>query len=261
MVEYKLGKLNEQGISKFSLYLDELKTNPTISPPYELLSTSGQFADKIALPSGGEISVDIEKKINTRKDIANLLVTLIDDEDLNLIVDDKGIGAWFGLAFFNSICPKKDGLWEPGHNYRFIPNLEGRKQFFRHQVIGPLVIHYHITKNLELKEDRSMLYLVQESCIHPDTAEQVASREDIMLCKSLVEVIHRLYWDPKINNVKINAQSEDKDGAIRRFVGPGGFYRKYSTTWDFFSMSADEVWAKLPVEFDEFKNQYESTPF
>lgn len=253
-----MGRLNQQGINRFERFIEEVKQNPELEIPFEMLSFNSVYTDKVILPSGRKVSVDYNKSFDSRYEVAKYISDQINPKDIGFIIDDRGIGAWLGLAFFNATCPKKDGVFDPGHSYRFIPNLTGRKNYYRHQVVGPLAIFHHIEIELRLK-NRSSIYLCQSPQTHPDTVEQIASREEIMLCPAVVEVIHRLYWDPTINDVKTGSQGE-KDGAIRRFVGPGGFFRKFYATWDFYSMSADAVWSMLDEEFEAFKELYNTSP-
>ncbi len=240
-MKYQLGSLSESALSKFVEYLDSSRNGATDEPPYYLLEGDENVTP--ILFSTGTVEVDGGVEISTRMDLGRYLSGLIaTDEDLSKVLDDRGAGAFLAILFFERICNKKaDGSWEVLANDRYIPNLRLRTRFYRHLVQSPLSI-------FKLHGEMGRLYLCQPAHIHPETMEQIASREDLILNPNVIELADRLYWDDEGQSVKVNAADNDpvQDGGLLRFVGPGSFTDQFGAVYDFWTMSADEISRLLP---------------
>ncbi len=252
-MEIKLASLTESATDEMKQFLMRIKSGGAEDPPYHLLE--GEDNVVVVRLSVGEVTIETSQRITTRGDLAEYLSQFIEGpEDLSKLLDDKGTGAFLALAFFETVCPRNpDGTWritqiEKGKNKdisRYIPNLSDRQRFYRHLVMGPLAIfalHGHIGR----------IFLCQPAQVHPDTMEQIASREEVMLNGNLIELADRLYWDEVKEDVKVGTTDNAPvpDGALRRFVGPGSFCEQYGTVYDFWNMSTDEISEILPDEFD-----------
>ncbi len=245
-MNFTLASLTDSALRGFSTFLDTVGSDSTEEPPYHLLQGE-ENVNPIQL-SDGFVDVDQDTAISTRMDIGRYLSNLITTrEDLATVLDDKGAGAFLALVYFERICTKNsDGTWNIKAKDRYIPNLENRQRFYRHLVFSPLSVY-------KLHQEKARLYLCQPSHRHPDTMEQIGSREELILNSAIIELADILYWDEDNADVKVGAVSYDPipDGAMRRFVGPGSFTEQYGTVYDFWSMDADAISRLLPrPEFD-----------
>jgi hypothetical protein len=244
---FTIGSLSESALSEFTDFLDSAKNGSTDEPPYHLLQgddnvTPIQF-------SNGQLEVNMDVEISSRMDLGRYLSNLIPTrEDLSKVLDDKGAGSFLAIVFFHRICTRNDdGIWNVKANDRYIPNLRQRTRFYRHLVQSPLSVY-------KLHGEMGRLYLCQPVSKHPDTMEQIASREELVLNPNIIELADRLYWDEEEQYVKETAANIDPlpDGALRRFVGPGSFCEQYGTVYDFWSMDANALTSLLPQEFNEW---------
>ena len=250
-MKFQLGSLSESALSKFVEYLDSSRNGGTDEPPYHLLEGDENVSP--VLFSNGTVEVDREVEISTRMDLGRYLSGLITtDEDLSRVLDDRGAGAFLAILFFERICQRRrDGSWDVKANDRYIPNLKQRTRFYRHLVQSTLSV-------FKLHGDKGRLYLCQPAHIHPETMEQIASREELILNPNVIELADRLYWDDEGQSVKVNAADNApvQDGGLLRFVGPGSFCEQFGAVYDFWSMSADEISHLLPrPEFDRWLEQ------
>jgi len=233
---------------EFSAFLDRIRAGSSEEPPYHLLEGEAH-ATPIQL-SNGTVEIDGSRTIETRMDIGRYLSSFLQSrrEDLATVVDDRGVGSFLALLFFDRICLRNDDrTWKVGAKDRYIPNLANRQRFYRHAICSPLSVYM-------LHEEGGRLYLCQEAHIHPDTMEQIGSREVLMLNPSIIKLADRLYWDADSGGVKVGVTSYNPvpDGAMRRFVGPGSFTEQHGTVYDFWSMDTDSIAALLSPEFNEW---------
>jgi hypothetical protein len=80
--------------------------------------------------------------------------------------------------------------------------------------------------------------------------EQLASKQSIILGKSLVQVADTLYWDNHSQRPKTNASNREVPGNARRLVA---VIWQLELTYDVYSMSADKILELLPAEFEQWK--------
>ena len=247
MMNYAIGSLTDAALNQFSQFLDTIGSGSTSDPPFHLLEGADNVSP-IEL-SNGQITVSRDVEISTRMDLGRYLSNLISTrDDLAKVLDSKGVGSFLAIVYFDSICKRnEDGTWEVGARDRYIPNLKRRQRFYRHQVFSPLTVY-------KLHQEKARLYLCQPTHRHPDTMEQIASREELMLNPAIIELADMLYWDDENGDVKVGAVSYDPvpDGAMRRFVGPGSFCEQYGTVYDFWSMDVGALISILPQEFKEW---------
>jgi hypothetical protein len=234
-------------MGEFSSFIDRIKAGSSEEPPYYLLEGT-ECATPLELRHG-TVEIDGSKTIVTRMDLGRYIASFLrTPQDFALVIDDVGIGAFLSLLFFERICVKRDdGTWDAKAKDRYIPALYNRRKFYRHAVFSSLCV-------FNLHGEKGRLYLCQEAHIHPDTMEQIGSRESLILNSSVIELADMLYWDSLSGRVKERTVSYNPipDGAMRRFVGPGSFTEQYGTVYDFWSMDANSLLALLPPEFDEW---------
>ena len=243
---YTISSLSESAIAEFRLFLESIRQGSKEDPPYNLLENENCTPIEF---SCGDILVNRHVNISTRMDIGRYLSDLIPtSEDLSKILDDKGAGSFLGLLYFEKICQRNDdGTWDVKANDRYIPNLKLRYRFYRHLIQSPLSVY-------KLHGEMGRLFLCQPAFQHPDTMEQIASREEFILNPNIIRLADKLYWDEDSNYVKNNVVSFDPlpDGALRRFVGPGSFTEQYGEVYDFWRMDLNSLVEILPKEFQRW---------
>ena len=251
MVEVR--KFNSEGLRAFETWLNGEKgsTQPARSPPYELLNDD-DFSCEIALSNhtNEPKRIDINQEFENKLDFSDHLCSFIkSEEDVANVVNDKFAGAWLALAYFEKICVKKpNGKWNIGELVRYIPDNSSYQKFYRHLICSNIAIY-----SLHLKGGR--LLLSGPTHEGGDFKEQLASRAEVLVNKSLMETLDKLYWNEAKNEPKVGALDQTKpysNGCLRRFVGPGSFYDMYYSTYDFWSMSSEQIIQLLPSEFDEW---------
>jgi len=256
-MKVKLSALTEQAFNEFDGFLTRIKSGSSEDPPFHLLEGEDNIQN---LPlSNGLVEIDNTTSISTREDLGKYLNSFLKEEDdLSQILDNKFVGSFLALLFFEKICARKaDGKWSIAQigegkggkdRSRYIPNLTSRQRFYRHLVLGPIAIY-------ALHGATGRLYLCQDTFTHPDTMEQIASREELVLNKEIIKLVDLMYWDEEEKRVKPNVVSYDPvpDGAMRRFVGPGSFTEQYGVVYDFWNMTAEQIRDLLPSpEFDSW---------
>jgi hypothetical protein len=246
----KLAELNQAGIETFRAFLERNKETPSAEePPYHLLS-SAEYTSPVPL-AVGDANVETDVISDTRMQLAERVNYLISSRaELASVCESKGIGAWLSLALFSSICKKDDdGNWKVGQMTRYIDDGKGDQWGFaihrRNIVCGALAI-YH------LHGENARLSLHGAASSVSDYAEVIGAIEDIMLNPVMIEVLDRLYWDAENNRPKtgLRGQSPYVNGSYRRFVNKTyGFYAQHYMTYDFWTMTADQIIALLPEEY------------
>lgn len=251
MVE--LGVLNDYGTAEFREFLDRIREGSDEDPPYGLLEDPEKNA-KIHL-STGDKRIDIDQDFEDRIDLADHLNSFIKtDEDVSAVLDNPNAGAWLALAYFKTICARRaDGTWKVGKDNRYIPESDvhyTRGMIYRHLVCSALAV-YH------LHRQRARIMLSTPTTVQSNLMERVVAKKEVLLNGSMIEVIERLYWDDEAGGPKTNCVGGSRpfpDGSLKRLIeGRGSFFEKYRSTYDFWSMDADQILGLLPPEFDEWK--------
>ena len=243
-----LMKFKPKGLEEFEKFLVRISGGSTDEPPYHILNDH-IMSEPLHLSTGSH-RINTGQEFNNRLDFGDHLCTFIKtDDDLSKILDDENAGSWLALAYFKAICSRKSGdTWNVREHARYKLEFGGRQKFHRHLVCSVLASYYFHGKN-------ARLFLDGPTHKHPDTMEQIGTREEVMLNKELVKVLDTLYWDVKENKPKVGFQNNNPipDGAMRRFVGPNSFVEQFGTTYDFWTMDADSIMGILPDEFEKWK--------
>ena len=246
----KLAELNQAGIEVFRAFLVRNKDVPSAEePPFHLLS-SAEHTTSVPL-AVGDANLDTDVISATRMQLAQRVGNLISSRaELATVCESKGIGAWLSLALFNSICKKDDdGNWKVGQMTRYIDDGKGDQWGFaihRRNIVCSALAIYH------LHGENARLSLHGAASSVSDYAEVIGAIEDIMLNEVMIEVLDRLYWDEENNRPKagLRGPSPYVNGSYRRFVNKTyGFYAQHYQTYDFWTMTADEIIALLPEEY------------
>jgi hypothetical protein len=196
-------------------------------------------------PVPGDIEIE-QRAFGRRLDVARYLDERFGDAETRGLERDRGVWSWLALLFFESLCPVgRDGRRKPGARARWIPEISNFQRYYRHLLSNPYLIYRAHRDDPE----RAMVLLYGPPSVMGEVVEQIASRQELITNKAVVAAATKLYFD------------RDKDSPRRGFGGKGpGSPRRLADllnqlvlTWDLYAMSANEVMAKLPSEFDRFR--------
>ena len=246
----KLAELNQAGIDEFVAFLNRNKAMPSSEEPPFYLLTSPEHTTPVMMVVG-DANVETDTISPTRLHMAERVNALVSSRaELAMICERIGISSWLSLALFNSICAKDgNGNWKIGQIKKYIDDRredEWGYTIHRRNIVCSALAAYH------LHGEEAKLSLHGPANKFSDYAEQIGATEDILLNSVMIEVLNRLYWDEKNNRPKAGMRGEMPyvDGSYRRFVNKTyGFYGQHYQTYDFWTMTVDEVIALLPEEY------------
>jgi hypothetical protein len=236
-----LRRLNEQGVEKFAEFLGGISVNGGLSVPTHML-TDPAFSQELST------HITIERRtFASRMDAGEYLYNLFSKTDLTGLDRDPGVWAWLSLFYFDQLCPKqKDGSRRPGELARWIPSGHAFR-YYRHLLCGPYLIY----RSYRDAPEKARIILCGPVDRPGDFVEQLASRQDLVQNKSVIEAATLLYYDIEKGRPKRGSQStQHKPGTLRRFVD---LVMQLDKTWDLFSMTGPELLTKLPREFDPYR--------
>lgn len=236
-----LRKLNEEGVSQLTAFLGEVTQDGAKPVPVEILTKPETSQE---LP--GAIQVE-QKALVSRMQAGEYLYGLFSMPEASGLDRDPGIWAWLSLFYFDQLCPKQsDGTRKPGELARWIPSGHAFR-YYRHLLGGPYLIY----KSYRDAPAKAGIILCGKPDKPGDFVEQLASRQDLVQNKSVIEAATMLYYDEGKGRPKRGSQpAEHKPGTLRRFVD---LVMQLDRTWDLFSMTGKELLTKLPKEFDSYK--------
>ncbi len=234
-------RLNQQGISRFTDFLDSITGLVPLPYPSDLL-TDGTATEEISP------HIKIEKRtFHSRLEAAEYLFNLFKDSDLGAIQSDRGLWAWVSLFYFEQLCPKNaKGRHKPGEKPRWVPESGVAWRYYRHLLAGPYLI-YAAHKD---HPERAMLVLCGPLHQPGDIVEQIASRLEVITNHGIMEAASSLYYDPSSGKPKRGAASKEGRGTVRRFID---ILNQFDVTWDLYSLKAEDLLQMLPDEFSRFR--------
>lgn len=149
--------------------------------------------------------------------------------------------------FFDSVCPADGhGARDPQDEARLLPVLDNHQRFYRHLLLGPfLIVRAH-----KDEPERALAFLKQPLWKPGDVVEQLASRKELVTNHAVAEAATRLYYDREAGAFKRGHSSKVKGGPRRL----ANLLNQLDLTWYLYGMTADEILALLPKEFDRFRN-------
>ena len=237
-----LRKLNEQGISRLTEFLDSLTGETPLAYPSALLTDLDATAEVSP-------SIEIEQSMfGSRFAAAEYLFNLFKDSGLSDIERDRGLWAWLSLFYFDELCPPDaKGRRKPGELARWILNTSGRR-YYRHLLAGPYLIFGVHSDHPE----RAKLVLCGSLHQPGDIVAQIASRQEIITNGGIMEAASILYYDVSSGKPRRGAATKEGKGTVRRFID---ILNQFDVTWDLYSLKGGDVIQMLPDEFSRFRNE------
>jgi len=229
--------LTDSGRKIFAEYLQRIRSGGSESPPRDELSR-----EPYSTAFSSAIQVDESTNFSSRIELGEYLHRTFQKSDRNTLLSNYGIWDWLALLWFDNICPLDQGIRKVRETARYILSRD-RSDYYRHLILGSWDLY-------SLYGLYSRLFLNCPPYIHNDWTEQLASRQDIITNKGLIEAVDWLYWDDKRGRPKIGATDRKRQGNIRRLIMVIG---QLDLTYDLHAMSADEILLLLPEEFDLWK--------
>lgn len=236
----KLGRLTPLGIDRFNAFLDELKNNPAVEFPGDLLTFPAYFETV-----DDEIEV-VPYKFKTRWDVAKYLNSLISSSGITDL--ERDIPFWVGLTafYFDVLCPlNKTGQRKLRERAAYIPEAQNWRRYYRHLLLGPYLIYRAHLEN----PDKAMALLCKPPHIIGEVEAQIAAYQELISNKAVIELATRLYYDPQTKTTKPGAGDKESPIAPRRLVA---ILRQFDVTWDLYAATTDEILNLLPKEFEKF---------
>lgn len=230
---------NDKGINEFKKYLKSIENGSLQALPQEFLDNP-DFSELVA----GDMVIE-KDKFNTRFEAAKYLHEILKSCELDNKYYNTGLWTWLAAYYFDQICPtNKTGIRKVYSDYRYILNTGEWDRIFRHLLAGPVVMYdYH--------KDNAKLLLSNPLDKTGDFVIQLMGRQEIARNRVIIEVANKLYWDQKRYAPKRGATSTDhKPGTLRRFVT---ILQQFELTYDFYSMTPEELMCLLPNEFEKWK--------
>jgi hypothetical protein len=214
---------------------------------------SGGTADFRTLASNPTHSVPIEVETQildlpntSRYEIAQFLSKLLSEQVDRVgyyeVSQDAGLWTWLACYYFDDLLGGAKSVGNL-HKWRLFPSEHTRR--YKHLLFGPFSVIYPNRDN----PSRTHVLLSNESPVLGEIYEQVASRQEFIASKVVLDAISILYFDNSLQKPKSGATRQTK-GGIRRFVE---VYNQYCLTWNLANSSPERVISLLPEEFKEFK--------
>ena len=238
----KLHRFNTDGVSAFSTYRARLALEQTLPPPLELLQDPA-----LTEVAPGDIEVP-ERSFANRLEAGRFLIELLDAAGIHLPERDQGLWTWLTLFYFGEVCPPDgNGCRNPKDEARLVAQVDNFQRFYRHLLLGP----YLIVRAHSDKPERAIAFLCKPLWEPGEIVEQLASRKELVTNRAVAEVATLLYYDPSTGSFKRGAGSSVK-GAPRRLAA---LLNQLDLTYYLYGMTAEELLALLPKEFERFRKQ------
>lgn len=230
-------KLNDVGISRFSEYLQLLKTRPMEPIPLVLLDDP-----ETSVPLGIDTEFDGTKTFQSRHECGKYVAKALQNAETRYILDDAGLWSSLGLIWFDQLCPAdKRGHRKPRRKDNYILSSNPR-HVMRHAIktAWRLAATY---------EDNASFLQSSDMKTRGELVEQLLATDYYINCEGVMLTASQLYSDRKTGSFKKGSGNKDS-GGVRRYVA---WLKQIRQTYDLFSMSHDDLIKILPVEFERFK--------
>jgi len=232
--------LSRKGEEAFIDFIVRVKAGSTDPAPVETLGKSPfsqEFSPYVEVPN--------EPPSDVRMGIGKYLFDLFEANDIQRgeLLSNPGMWSWLALIWFDKLCQIGiDGLRKPGEVSRYVCSSH-YTDYYRHLIASSWDIY-------SLHQDKSRLFLWTPLYLHNDFIEQLASRQDIITNKPLIETFDLLYWNVAKNRPKRGVQGRNRPGNFRRLLQ---FIQQIELTYDLRAMTKEEILDLLPPEFNSWK--------
>ncbi|MCY1016191.1 hypothetical protein [Pyxidicoccus sp. MSG2] len=261
-----LRAFTEEGVRRFEDYILELRKGTQIPFPDEMLE--GPFT----IPISASIKVARGELPDDKYEAAQYLHTLLKPlSPAKMKEHSRGIWTWLAAFYFDSIRPAKAKA-PPSAPYHYIYE-QGWARRYRHLLAFPHELYSLYGVDQGSGPENVRLFLNGSVRVLGGVIEQLASRQEVVTSRPVVQALTELYWDADRKAPKIGITTDDRDRSKRRKIkrqtrtrkskprlpGAGGIVRFVKVFWqlhltyDFYSLDAVQILELLPPEFDHYR--------
>lgn len=230
--------LNERGLSRFRTWLE---AGAAGDAPFDLLQDP-----MTSEPVVGTAEID-QAFFANRYDLAVHINDALSRCDFQRLSYDGGLWAWLSLFFFDLLSPKDlTGARNALAPHRYLLDDDSRKS--RTHLIREAVVavrnHGHYAKVLLISPRGGIKDTL--------TLTQLASRQDLISNKAVVELAWRLYFNQRKGALRVGAASLRQPGSVPRYAL---VLQQVGLNYDLPAMTALEIAQLLPSEFNRWKQR------
>jgi hypothetical protein len=229
-------RLNDQGMEKLREWFDGIRGGQTLTAPLHLLSDP---ETSTALTFRFDPSVLV---FTNRAELGGQLAPALRSHRKEVLYDE---GFWSALALFwiDLICPDEGGVRKPGEVARYVH--DARRKSYRHLIWAAwwAIDRYG--------EDGAYLLLPASASANQMTfgggevMGQIAANQMTTAAPSVIKLGRRLYASRSTSR-QLSGSSGKGAASPRRFIQ---VLRHFELTYDFSSMTAENLAKLLPPEF------------
>lgn len=246
--------LNDEGIALFQQYIEQLRSNPTASPPFNLLkdpttSIPAPFAASIELQPLG-------RPYQSAYELGEYLFkNVLKDLSKPIISREYRLWNWLALFLFDELCPLLDGQHAPLETAAYVLEKDfNYRRYYRHLVRSAWVlvsVHGSFSKVLLTPGTKHHSTPV---AVRTDIQMQLSATQEFVESGNVVQTAYALYYDVATDRLKAGSATKG-DGAPRRLVS---VLNQFDLTYDLHASPTETLVSLMPAEFDRFRGKQKS---
>lgn len=231
-------RLNREGINKFSEFILSQKSDSPQDFPQDLL-VEGDYAQEI-----GGSALDLDTlNVSDRMQAARCLNEIVEGLGLVHAERDAGFWTWCSAYLYNRL---RKGKRKVGDTAVWVLMPDKHDRYYRHYLASIWFVYSIYADSESVLEP---LFVGRPVNTPGEVFEQLASRQERIANKTILQVLSSLYWDRNKQALKRGAGGKSK-GSARRLAQ---VLKQYNRTYDLFALTGEQLFSMLPVEFDKFR--------
>jgi hypothetical protein len=221
--------------------LDELQSVPRLEGA--LIDVSDP---QLTEPHPVALNIDEKASFANRFDAARYLHSILGEGRIEDPQQDLMLWGWLSALYFDQLCPADaSGTRKVRQRARYMPSTDYTTRY-RHLLLGP----FRIYQSHAVAPEQALAALTGSLDTPGELAEQISARVELVATPSIIAAATLLYIDGASGKPRRGAAGAGR-GSVRRF---GVIVRQYDMTWDLAGMSPEAIVARLPREFDRFRD-------
>jgi hypothetical protein len=237
----RLHRFNDEGINRFSQFLDGLSADPNLALPTDLLTDATCV---VPVSPGPEIHA---QHFANRLEAARYLDGVLSSVTGCDVERDVGLWAWLSLFYFDQLCPPDGrGRRKPMERARWLPVFDDHRRWYRHLLAGGYLVY----RAHRAYPEAAMVLLHTPFPVIGHFWYQLTSRKEQVTNRAIMEAATELYVQQDRIRPKRGAQTQNTPGSVFRFVA---ILNQLDPVWDLYAMNKEQILHLLPDEFDRFR--------